>query len=33
VKAIVEAHHGVISVASVVGQGTVFRVELPQAAA
>jgi signal transduction histidine kinase len=32
VKAIVEAHHGVISVASVVGQGTVFRVELPQAA-
>jgi signal transduction histidine kinase len=33
VKAIVEAHHGVISVASVVGQGTIFRVELPQVAA
>jgi signal transduction histidine kinase len=33
VKAIVEAHDGAISVASVLGKGTVFRVELPLALA
>jgi signal transduction histidine kinase len=30
VKAIVEAHHGVITVQSIAGAGTVFRVELPR---